>query len=181
MLDDIDLDIPENGPSKRGGGSFRLIMQILGLVLVLALIAAAVYFFVILPARPAAPLPQDEVAAQLTSTAAEVLAATEEEAAATNTATSRPRTNTPTATEITPIFTAVVNEETATVQSLLTQAALAQTQAAGGVVATATATLPSALPDSGFADDVGLPGLFGATALLLVVILLARRLRSAER
>jgi hypothetical protein len=53
---------------------------------------------------------------------------------------------------------------------LFTQAAEAQLT----VIPTSTA-----LPDSGFADDVGLPGLIGLAAVLVVVVFLARRLRSA--
>lgn len=56
---------------------------------------------------------------------------------------------------------------TATVGALLTIAA-------GGQTAT-----PSALPTSGFADDVGLPGLLGMAVMLVAVIFLVRRLRSA--
>jgi hypothetical protein len=36
----------------------------------------------------------------------------------------------------------------------------------------------TALPTTGFADEVGLPGLFGLAAVLIVVIFLARRARS---
>jgi len=187
MLDDIDLDIPENKPPKRSGNqSFRLIAGILAVVLLLALIAAAIYAFIILPGQsPAADLPQSEVDAGLTETV-EALAAQDEVAqedaaspspSATRTATEPPATELPTATEITPIFTAAVNGQTATVNALLTQAAISQTEAAGGSVATATSA-PSVLPDSGFADDVGLPTLLIAAALLLAVILLARRMRA---
>jgi LPXTG-motif cell wall-anchored protein len=35
------------------------------------------------------------------------------------------------------------------------------------------------IPDTGFADDIGLPALLGAAVLLVVVIFLARRLRTA--
>lgn len=64
--------------------------------------------------------------------------------------------------------------------------------AAGGATATKTATsiggiggginvtftpTPTGLPDTGFADDVGAPGLFIATILLLVVLFFARQLR----
>lgn len=48
-----------------------------------------------------------------------------------------------------------------------------QTQAAGGI---ATNT-PGALPTAGFADDVGLPGLFGMALGLVLLIVLVRRLR----
>jgi len=49
-----------------------------------------------------------------------------------------------------------------------------QTQVAAGTQITGTTT---ALPQTGFAEDVGLPGLLGAAAILLLVIFLARRLR----
>jgi hypothetical protein len=68
------------------------------------------------------------------------------------------------------------------VQALLTQAALAQTQAASGtqVFGTPTATQSvNILPDSGFGDNANLPGLLLASVLLVVVILGARRLRTS--
>jgi hypothetical protein len=75
---------------------------------------------------------------------------------------------------------------TGTIEAALTQAA-EQTQVAAGqstpgfaqtrtqaAVLTATATR---LPNSGFADDVGLPGLFGMALGLVVLIVLVRRMR----
>jgi hypothetical protein len=38
---------------------------------------------------------------------------------------------------------------------------------------------PTALSQTGFADEVGLPAMLGMAALLMLVIFLARRLRSA--
>ena len=58
---------------------------------------------------------------------------------------------------------------TATVAALLTQ------QAGGTLVPTATA-----LPDTGFADDVGVPGLLLITGVLMVIIILSRRLRTSS-
>jgi LPXTG-motif cell wall-anchored protein len=72
----------------------------------------------------------------------------------------------------------LIDARTATVQVLLTQAALSgQAVATGTLVPGTTAT---ALPKTGFAEDAGIPGLLGLTALLLVVILLARRMRAAN-
>lgn len=62
--------------------------------------------------------------------------------------------------------------QTATVAAALTQAAQAQLT----VTFLPTST---ALPTSGFADEAGLPGLVAMTIALVVVILLARRLRAA--
>lgn len=59
--------------------------------------------------------------------------------------------------------------KTATIGAAYTQAALAQLT----VVSTTTA-----LPNTGFADDVGLPGLVVMALAFMIVILLARRLRT---
>jgi len=59
---------------------------------------------------------------------------------------------------------------TATVGAALTQAAIAQQT----IIVTTTA-----LPNTGFADDVGLPGLVVMALVFVIVILLARRLRVA--
>jgi LPXTG-motif cell wall-anchored protein len=60
---------------------------------------------------------------------------------------------------------------TATVAALLTQAA------AGKFTPTPTS---SALPTTGFAEDVGVPGLFGIALVMILLIFLARRLRTAS-
>lgn len=69
---------------------------------------------------------------------------------------------------------------TATLAVLLTQVAAgnqtAQPAAGGGVAATSTA-----LPSTGFADEIGLPGLFAAALGLMILILLARSLRLTTR
>ena len=190
MLDDLDLDIPESSPPpppRSGNRSFLLVAGILGAIMLLALIAMAYYALVILPAQPSAALatgtssPTGSPIASLTPFS-------------TNTETISPPTATPSLTDtpVTPIFTA--NPATATVNALLTQAALAQTAAATAGGATNTPTLgagtaaaptntptttPSALPNSGFAEDVGAPGLLVMAVVLLLVILLSRRLRAA--
>jgi len=55
----------------------------------------------------------------------------------------------------------------------------AQTAAAGTLAASAGTLQPTstALPTTGFADEIGLPGLLGLAALLVVVVFLARRAR----
>lgn len=205
MLDDLDLDIPEAGPppKKPANRGFITIVAVMGGLMLLALLAMVYYAMVVLPQQRAA-LPQATPALELTETqiVAEIQATGS--AQPTNTGTPEPSsTNTPrpTATEtlvptqITPIFTSVAqaaeNDATATVHALLTQAALAQTEAVAGTPeageaasgeasATPTATVtPSALPQSGFADEVGVPGLLAAAAMLLFLIFTARRLRTA--
>ncbi|HUV29136.1 MAG TPA: LPXTG cell wall anchor domain-containing protein, partial [Anaerolineales bacterium] len=62
-------------------------------------------------------------------------------------------------------------DRTATVSALLTEAA------SGRLTPTPTA---SSLPDTGFAEDVGIPAMVGLALLLVVIIFLARRLRTAS-
>ena len=107
---------------------------------------------------------------------------------ATPTVTPIPPTATATPTSVVAVPTDVAasptpNSRTATVAALLTQAAEAQL--------TITPT-PSALPDTGFMDEVvvpgvgnlalviGVPGLIIISLVLVGVIILARRLRSSD-
>ncbi|MCL5429383.1 MAG: hypothetical protein M1347_06255 [Chloroflexi bacterium] len=186
MLDDTDLDLPEEPkpePPRRSGNRFLVVAGTLGGILVLAIMAIVIYALVILPEQQAdEPGP---AAAQLTETALTraIQATNTATSTRTFTPTPQPPTNTPRPTN-TPLLTSTTDPATATVNALLTQAALAQTQAvtptgSSPTPGTPTAT-PSALPDSGFADDVGAPGLLAAAAILLVVVLLARRLRNAD-
>lgn len=194
MLDDLNLDFPEETPPPpEPGGSrrFLVLAGVLGVILLLALVAIGVYALVILPQQQAAQ-PVDEGATITAAALALQASQTTEAPTETETPTSEntaTASNTPTATgtstPITPVFTiGALNSSTETVQALLTQAALAQTQAAQGTQISGTATPTvnvNILPDSGFGDNAGIPGLVIATALLLVVILSARRLRSAPR
>lgn len=73
-----------------------------------------------------------------------------------------------------PTLTPNLQTRTATIVSLLTQSAGQTKTQAAKVNLTATA---SALPKTGFAEDVGLPGLFGMALGLVLIIILVRRLR----
>lgn len=80
-----------------------------------------------------------------------------------------------------------VDTRTATVSALLTQRAQTSIAATQDKIATRTRTpvkgagTPTKLPSTGFAEDVGLPGLFGLALGLVVVIILVRRLRIATQ
>lgn len=179
MLDDIDRDDPqEERPQRSGNNRFVALAGILGAILLLALIAVAIYALVILPAQQAPPVePDAELSIQQTATALALAAQATDTTAPTSTTSPTPApSDTPTATPVTPIFTAAAGGATATVNALLTEAAQALTATPGGPTATPSST-PSSLPDTGFADEFGFPGLIAAAGLLLVVIVFARRLR----
>jgi len=202
MLDDSDLDIPEQTPPPRrsGGRSFLVIAGTLGAIMLLSLVGMAVYALVILPQQQAEPPTLSDVQQTQTAVASALQVTNTSTQTVTLTATSSPTTEpptptaetpseTPSETPLTPLFTDTFtvspDPATATVNALLTQAALAQTQAATPGTQTSTpstsstpSVTPSQLPDSGFVDDIGAPGLLAAAAILLLVIFATRRLRS---
>jgi hypothetical protein len=89
------------------------------------------------------------------------------------------KTPVPTAT-MTPTAVVVVASPTPTsaatidpgIATAIAQATLAAAQGGGGGTPT-----PTALPATGFADEVGLPGLVLLGALLIVVVIVSRQLR----
>jgi len=182
-----DIDSEETIATSRGSNrTFLVVAGILGGILLIALLAIAGYAVVILPGRDTGQ--QTQVAAiNATNTAVA------EEARLTAivmrgsltpifTATLPPATETltpvPTNTA-TPVLAPTntpeptseetVDPATETVTALLTQQA-----GEGEETPIPTAT---ALPDTGFADDFGVPGLLLVAGVLMVVIILSRRLR----
>ncbi len=196
MLDDFDIDVPEGPPPEESGNrTLMIVAGGLGDFMLISIICLAIVFF----------MRSGGDDGEGTALTAEAINANNTEVAnyANHTATADAYTPTitstlpPTATEVPPTATATqveiisteateatavvdggptVNPSTATVEALLTQASLAQTQAASAIL-TVTPTPTVVLPDSGFADNVGLMGLFALTATLVLVIFFVRRLR----
>lgn len=177
----MDFDLEDEAPPEESGNrTFIIVAGILGAITVLALVCIAAYAFVVLPRQRAQDEARDATAiAQNTQVA---LAITQTYASRniepTSTVTPIPPTNTPTSSP-TPVVAlptrtsaALDDPRTATVSALLTQAA--------AVTALPTSTASTALPSTGFVEDVGIPGLLGMAALLIAVIFLARRLRTAN-
>lgn len=187
-FDDLDIeemDSEDTITTSRGSNrTFLVVAGILGAILLIALLAIAAYALLVLPGRDTGQ--QTQVAAinatntavaeeaQLTAIAKQITLTP------TFTATLPPtKTSTPTPTNTsTPVLASTntpdpgdgtVDPATETVAALLTQ------QAGGTLVPTATA-----LPDTGFADDFGVPGLLLIAGVLMVVIILSRRLRASS-
>jgi hypothetical protein len=199
-------DMPEGGEEGAPGGSnnrtFLIAAGIIGGVILLALVCMAGYAFFLLPRQNAGQAAQQTavlltntaIAGGATSTAQALLAtptldagsiaATAQAVAATRqmdatrTAQALAALASPTAVVMqftaTPIVveTSTPDPVTETVAALYTQAALAEQT----VFPTSTAL--GDVPATGFADEVGLPGLFIIGFVLVVIILLSRRLRS---
>ncbi|HPH94690.1 MAG TPA: LPXTG cell wall anchor domain-containing protein [Anaerolineaceae bacterium] len=196
--DDFDL-IPEETPSSTpppsNNRAFIIAIIGLGVLFVLAVLAFIGYDFLV--ARPQRASRESTIAAVNMSNTATVSALTAQAVAVvppTATATSAPKlaptytatpkaTNTPVVAQPTPTNTqqaaGVVDPRTATVSALLTQAAVAKLTATVSSGTSAPAVTSTALPNTGFADEVGLPGLLGVAALLVVVIFIVRRMRTA--
>lgn len=181
-MDDFDLEDlepkEEEQPGKSTNRTFLLVAGILGGILILTLVCIAVYAMVYLPqSREAESTEVAEINAQ--NTEVSKLSALTAEA--------RSWTSTPTATlkptdvpdTPTPVLVATdtpglggadltVDPRTATVAALLTQQAVNITPVA------------TELPDTGIMDNVGIPGLVALAGTLILVIFLARRLRSGS-
>lgn len=190
-LDELDVDeglLAEESSNRM----FLIIAGVLGGIALLALICIAVYALVLLPQSRSAQSEQKatvdaqntEVASIImeTSTAAALRAI---EAAYTPTPTETsipaPPTFTSTPTSVVAMPTGGVEAGTLSPQ-MATATALHATLTANALLYEATLTArpqATAIPDTGFADDVGLPVLLGLAGLLIVIIFLARRLRMA--
>jgi cytoskeletal protein RodZ len=173
---------PERKPSNR---NFLLAVGIMGIILILLL----VFFMFFVPGYlQNQHNNQLEQAAQINAAnTATAMAATAMAIQNAATATPSPTaivvpTKTPlvvlsTSTPATASGSALSADDQATVQALQTQMAA---QGGGGGTTTATpAAVSTALPTSGFADEVGLPGMLGLAAVLIAVIFLSRKLRSS--
>ena len=176
--------VEEKKPSNR---NFMIAIGIIGGIFVLAVIALIIVATVILPGRQARMQAQNE--AQLAANTATAQFATDqvaaEKAAALLTPTvtpPAPSTAVPTATN-TPVVapqsthTPTITSSPAADSQKMTLSAQ-QTQLAGGKVTTTVIATSTALPNTGFADEVGLPGLLGVGLAMIVIIFLARRLRT---
>ena len=170
--------------SRGSNRTFLIVAGILGGILLIALLAIAAYAVLYLPSRDTGQQTQvAEINATNTAVAEEAqLTAIAKQVTMTPTFTATsPPTNTPTMTPSstsTPVLAPTNTPDgtddpaaTETVAALLTQQA-----GGGGATPIPTAT---ALPDTGFADDFGVPGLVLVAGVLMVIIILSRRLRTS--
>jgi hypothetical protein len=170
--DTTDFD-DANPPEESGNRTFQLIAGILGGLVFLGILCIAGYLFF---RNSSNQQNQLTVEAQNTQQAATIQAGVTQTfiaqsltqtAAVTNTV---PPTSTPVIAEATSTFTATTNPATATVAAAFTQIA----NSTQTIIPTSTA-----LPNTGFADDVGAPGLILIAIVLVGVIFLVRRLRAS--
>jgi hypothetical protein len=204
-FENFNVDDNDNAPDtvvvteQASNRTFLLILLALGGIAVLTLACIGAYLLVF---RPRSLAQRAALEQTLTAQAAEVegivaMTATSDEATAiaaawtaTPSRTPIPPTDTPTPspTPVVAVATADVNAPTLTAgPDDATATALHATLDANATLYVATLTAgpsaptptPTRIPAAGFADDVGLPAMLGMAALLIVVIFVARRLRTA--
>jgi hypothetical protein len=171
MYEGDDNNFDAAPPEETSNRTFLIAAGILGAIVLLSLACIAGYVLVILPQQQASQAQAVNAQATQAAQIGQALTATFQ-AQIVPTAT-LPPSQTPVVAQAseTPIpLTPTTDPSTATVAAALTQAAVAQLT----VVPTS-----SALPGTGIADEFGFPGLIVMTIALVVVILVARRLRSA--
>ena len=170
--DNTDFD-DANPPEESSNRTFLLAAGLLGGLVFLGLLCIAGYFFL---RNNSNQQSESTIQAQNTQNAATIQAGVTQTsiaqsltqtAAVTNTV---PPTSTPVIAAATATFTATTNPATATVGAAFTQIA----NSTQTIIPTSTA-----LPNTGFADDVGAPGLIAIAIALVVVIFLVRRLRAS--
>jgi len=157
-------------PEESGNKTFLLVAAVLGGFVLLSIVCLAAYGLYFLPRQTAARNASQSTLVAQNLQVNQALTAKALTNLPQSTATLEP-TNTPVFQQSTGTL-APADPQTATVAAALTQAAQAQLT----VTSLPTSTL---LPDTGFIDDVGAPGLAVMAIALVVVILLARRLRAA--
>ena len=199
-MDDFRLDDDYEQPSEEAAQpeessnrTFLVVAAVLGGIALIALACIATYALVLLPrSRNEQAARRATLEAQNTEVAV-IIASTSTSAA--ETAMAGSFTATPTLTPLAPTATATTNPTPVVVieevspqaptlsSEMATATALHSTLQANATLYAATLTAkplqPTAIPTTGFADEVGLPAMLGMAVLLVVVIFLARRLRSA--
>lgn len=177
----MDMDDPQTTePAEQSNRTFIIVAGVLAGIVFISIVCMALYALVYLPQQKAGQSAQQATIEAQNAMIAQAMTATMQafstnaQATPTTTATMVPplALASPTPLLAVPSQTQVQVDLTATWSVLNTQVALGQK--------TPTATLVSGgMPTSGFADEVGFPGLIVMAFALVVVILLARRLRTA--
>jgi len=180
--DDDNVDTFDDGdgnpPEESNNRTFLFIAGGLGVLVLIGLCAVVAYFFL---NNQGGANAEATAQAQVTAQAATVqvgltqTAIAQASTQAAGVTATLPPTNTPVISVATATTTPTSNPATATVGAAFTQIAqTAVTSTTLTVIATSTA-----LPNTGFADDVGLPGMFVLALAFVILIFLVRRLRAA--
>jgi len=182
-FEDNDPTFPEDDedalPEESSNRTFIIAASVLGGIILLALICVAAYALIYIPKqKDAAAEASNVVVAQETDVAKMLTEAAVSTALAQTPLASPSAIFSPTASP-TPVVAVATDTPTATPNTAATGTIAAALTEASGAVLTIVPT-SSALPNGGFADDVGIPGLVAMMLVLIAVIFFARKLRNVE-
>ncbi len=184
--DDVSSDIEDEGgaPEEASNRTFLIVAGVFGAIVVLSLICLVLFVvFKVLPDRNAKSKQATQAAQQNQAMAS---AATQTEIARRWTPTPSPTYTPVPVTPTSPVTNTPVIKPSSTPTSpnAGTLAALydaaTKTKAALGKSSPTPTVKATSLGETGFADQVGAPALLGLAVVLVVVIFLARRLRTAN-
>jgi hypothetical protein len=162
------------GEGESSNRTFLIAAGALAVVVLLLVICMAIYGLVYLPGRNEARQATDQAVGTLNAQMFAAMTSTAEAAQWTATVQASP-TVLPTATS-TPVVAMPADTATPDTLPLTATMAVLRTQVA---IAQLTPTGTLAMPRSGIADEIGLPGLLIGVITLVAVIFLVRRLRAA--
>ena len=169
-IDNLDEELPEGESSNR---TFTIIAAVMGGCILLSAVLGGVLFV----------RNRNQVAQQnATAEAARVAQGVQIDQGLTQKAVDDALSQVPLATTTitnTPVIQVATTEPAQLADPLTVTVAAALTQAANAQLTVTGLPTTTALPTSGFADEAGLPGLVMVTFALVLVILLARRLRTS--
>jgi len=178
--EDFQEELKPEPQKKPGNRNFMIILIVLGVVFLLALLALILSAPKYIASQRSAQMEQAAlINAANTATAMAGVAQQNQqltEAALTATALVPTAAPTRTPTVVVPTQTPVVAGTGLSVEEMATVSALQTKMAAQG---TAVVT-PTELPETGFAEDVGLPTMAGIAAFLIIIIIFIRNLRLAS-
>jgi cytoskeletal protein RodZ len=177
MAEDFEVGGPL--PEERSNRPFVIAAVGIGALLVLSMICLALYALILAPSQQIARATEAaNIILQNTQVAQSI---TETALAEGTTPTATPtETRVPTSTA-TPTRVVVLPSDTPTATPAATLDPLTATAAAQATIsalAQAQTPSPTALPSTGFAEDAGIPNLLLVGGILLLVIVVARRLRA---
>jgi hypothetical protein len=188
--DDLDfIDDEGEMPEESSNRTFLIAAAILGAIALFSLICIAVFALWYIPSRNAQQTAQAETLAAQNATVDAIINLTSTAAAEvvmapntpTHTATLVQDNLTPSVTSTPVVVEAPETEAPIIAAEMLTATALHATLTANAELFSLTLTARASattIPETGFADEVGLPVMLGLAVLLIVIFFLARRLRT---
>jgi ABC-type antimicrobial peptide transport system permease subunit len=179
--DEFNMDEAAPQPAEQSNRTFIIVAGVLAGIVFLSIVCMAIYALVYLPQQKASQSAQQATIEAQNAMIAQAMTSTMQAYAIGAQATS---TKEPTAIPTlalaspTPLLAVPTQTQIDEYAAMTATWSALNTQVAVGLLTPTATGGTGAMPSSGFADEVGVPGLVVMALALIVVILLARRLRT---